>query len=64
MGGLMKKDVRGSFDGCYTGIPNIVNQTITEGESIDWADLFNWTKDWEEVQDSWSFIQNIIAEVP
>jgi hypothetical protein len=25
MGGLMKKDVRGSFDGCYTGIPNIVN---------------------------------------
>lgn len=24
----------------------------------------NWTKDWAEVQESWSFVQNIIKEVP
>lgn len=64
MGGLMKKDVRNTYNTCYEGVPKIVMQVKDEVVSIDWKDLFNWSKDWKEIQDSWGFMQKIITEVP
>ena len=47
--GLMKSDERAHFSNCYGGIPQIINQTMVEFESIDWTDLLDWSKDWEEI---------------
>jgi len=48
-GGIMKTDEKVHFANCYGGIPQIITQFETEFESIDWKDLLNWEKDWEEI---------------
>lgn len=48
-GGMMKTDEKKHFSQCYGGIPQIVEQFKKEFESIDWKDLLNWSKDWEEI---------------
>jgi len=64
LGGMMNTDERVHLSNCYGGIPDIVDQFKHEFESIDWKDLMNFKKDWEEIKESWNFFQNILKEIP
>ena len=59
--GFYGKDVLSTWEGCADGFPAIWDAVLNEINSIDWSDLFNWTKDWEELQGSWQFAVALVA---
>ena len=46
------------------GLPTMAGQMKTEIMSIDFGQILSWSKDWAEMQDSWGFITNMMAEIP
>lgn len=60
----MGKDVRNTYDECVEALPRVIQGFENEIDNIDLTDLFNFGRDWEEISETWAFMENIVNEIP